>query len=97
MDNISAQLVLKQKSHHLASRDGIMGLNSIQSQEILYPWEPDALLIMHSDGLIPRWFLNDYPALAGRHSSLIAGVLYRDFNRNNDDVTVLVEKNHLVS
>jgi anti-sigma regulatory factor (Ser/Thr protein kinase) len=95
--NISAQLVLKQKSHHLASRDGIVGLYAKQSQEILYPWEDNAVLIMHSDGLMSRWSLNDYPALAGRHSSLIAGVLYRDFNRNNDDVTVLVAKNHLVS
>jgi hypothetical protein len=27
-----------------------------------------------------------------RHASLIAGVLYRDFSRGNDDVTVLVAK-----
>jgi anti-sigma regulatory factor (Ser/Thr protein kinase) len=92
--NISAQLVLKQKSHHLASRDGIVGLYARPGQEILYAWEPDALLIMHSDGLMSRWSLNDYPALAGRPSTLIAGILYRDFNRNNDDATVLVARQH---
>jgi hypothetical protein len=31
-----------------------------------------------------------YPGLLARTPSLIAGVLYRDFNRARDDVTVLV-------
>jgi hypothetical protein len=39
-----------------------------------------------------RWDLKLYPALAQRHPSLIAGVLYRDYNRSRDDVTVLVAK-----
>ena len=47
---------------------------------------------MHSDGLLSRWDLQLYPTLAQRHPSLIAAVLYRDYNRNRDDVTVLVAK-----
>ena len=53
-------------------------------------WNADSLLVMHSDGLATRWQLDKYPGLAMRHPALIAGVLYRDFSRGRDDVTVLV-------
>jgi hypothetical protein len=39
-----------------------------------------------------RWSLDAYPGLARRHPSLIAAVLYRDFARHRDDVTVLALK-----
>ena len=48
------------------------------------------LVILASDGLSTSWTLDDYPGLSQRHPSLIAGVLYRDFSRGRDDVTVLV-------
>ena len=47
---------------------------------------------MHSDGLGTQWRLDRYPTLSQKHPSLIAGVLYRDFYRERDDVTVLVAK-----
>jgi hypothetical protein len=47
---------------------------------------------MHSDGLATQWDLDQYPGLAARRPSLIAGVLYRDFARGRDDVTVVVAK-----
>lgn len=59
-------------------------------QAFTYPWSPDAVVVLHSDGLRTRWRLDAYPGLARRHPSLIAGVLYRDFARRRDDVTVLV-------
>jgi hypothetical protein len=37
--------------------------------------------------------LNKYPGLAKKHPSIIAAVLYRDFERERDDVTVLAAKN----
>jgi hypothetical protein len=49
-------------------------------------------LVLYSDGLTTHWDLNAYPGLISRHPSLIAGVLYRDFNRGNDDVSVVVVK-----
>jgi hypothetical protein len=39
-----------------------------------------------------RWVLDAYPGLRHRHPSLIAGVLYRDFTRGTDDVTVVAVK-----
>jgi hypothetical protein len=44
---------------------------------------------MHSDGLTTHWDVDRYPGLLHMHPSLIAGVLYRDFRRRRDDVTVL--------
>jgi hypothetical protein len=47
---------------------------------------------MHSDGLGTRWDLRTYPALMQRHPALVAGVLFRDFWRGRDDVTVLAAR-----
>ena len=47
---------------------------------------------MHSDGLGTHWDLGTYPGLTARHPGLIASVLYRDFARRRDDVTVIVAK-----
>jgi hypothetical protein len=50
------------------------------------------LIVMHSDGLSARWDLQKYPGIFQHHGMTIFGVLYKDFDRNNDDSTVLVAK-----
>ena len=47
-----------------------------RSNEFTYPWTDDALLVVHTDGLVSRWDLDRYPGLCERHPSLVAGVLY---------------------
>jgi hypothetical protein len=90
--NIAGRVVSSGQSRHLTSYNGTVGHEVHKIQEFTYPWPSDALLIMHSDGLTAHWNLEAYPGLMSRHASLIAGVLYRDFNRGRDDVTVLVVK-----
>jgi hypothetical protein len=58
--------------------------------EFAYPWPKDGVLILHTDGLATHWDVERYPGLLARTPSLIAAVLYRDFSRARDDVTVLV-------
>lgn len=58
-------------------------------QTFEYPFS-DGLVILHSDGLATSWTLDRYPGLLRLHPTLIAAVLYRDFARRRDDVTVLV-------
>ncbi|MGH7263328.1 MAG: hypothetical protein ACREMB_00540 [Candidatus Rokuibacteriota bacterium] len=77
---------------HLVSYAGIAGHELRRVKELAYPWPEEALLVLHSDGLGTQWSLSAYPALARRHPTLIAGVLYRDHSRRRDDVSVLVAK-----
>ncbi|MBE9001791.1 MULTISPECIES: SpoIIE family protein phosphatase [unclassified Nostoc] len=90
--NIAASIFSFPERHHLISNNGTVGHEIRKIQEFSYPWYANGLLIMHSDGLDTKWQLDRYPGLSQKHPSLIAGVLYRDFNRDRDDVTVLVAK-----
>ena len=90
--NIAGVILSSQKSRSLVSLDGTVGHHIRKIQEFTYPWDKYSLLIMHSDGLKTHWRMDAYQGLAARHPGLIAGVLYRDHQRGNDDVTVLVTK-----
>ena len=74
----------------MISHNGTVGAEVRRIQTFTYPWPAGSLLVMHSDGLATQWQIGKYPGLFNRHPSLIAGVLYRDFRRERDDVTVLV-------
>jgi anti-sigma regulatory factor (Ser/Thr protein kinase) len=88
--NISGVLWSAQRPQNMVSMNGTLGHGVIRVREFSYAWPPDALLILHSDGLGTRWNLDDYPGLASRTAPVVAAVLYRDFTRGRDDVTVLV-------
>ncbi|MBW4690970.1 MAG: SpoIIE family protein phosphatase [Lyngbya sp. HA4199-MV5] len=90
--NIAASLSSATEHRNLVSYNGTVGHEVRKVQEFTYPWYKNGLLIMHSDGLGSQWKLDRYPGLSQKHPSLIAGVLYRDFHRDRDDVTVLVAK-----
>lgn len=74
----------------LVSLPGILGQEARRFTDFTIPWGPGSLLVMHSDGLGSRWDLARYPGLTVRHPALIAAVLYRDYSRGRDDVTVAV-------
>jgi anti-sigma regulatory factor (Ser/Thr protein kinase) len=90
--NISGAIQAPSGSQSLVSMNGTLGHASARAREFSYRWSDDAVLILHSDGLNTRWGFEDYPGLLARHPSLIAGVLYRDFCRGRDDVTVVVAR-----
>jgi len=76
----------------LLSHNGIAGHEARRIQEFSLPWPGRGLLLVHTDGIQTQWKLEAYSGLQGRHASVIAGVLYRDFRRKNDDSTVVVLK-----
>jgi anti-sigma regulatory factor (Ser/Thr protein kinase) len=90
--NIAGSLVFEGKSRSMVSMNGILGHAMGTLQSFSYPWQKGAVLIMHSDGLATRWSLDQYPGLSARHPALQAAMLYRDFSRRRDDVTVLVSR-----
>jgi anti-sigma regulatory factor (Ser/Thr protein kinase) len=90
--NISSSVLSSKGARSMVSLSGIVGAEIQKIQEFTYPWPEQAILLMHSDGLTSRWNLDRYPGILNKCSSLIAGVLYRDYFRRTDDVTVLVAR-----
>jgi anti-sigma regulatory factor (Ser/Thr protein kinase) len=87
--NIASSIVSATETRSMVSHNGTVGHEVRKIQEFQYDWPAGALVIMQSDGLQTHWRLDRYPGLAARDPALIAGVLYRDFTRGRDDVTVL--------
>lgn len=88
--NIAVSVFEESARRHLLSHNGIVGSNLRKLQEFSQSWKNGSLIIAHSDGIGTRWDLARYPGLMHCHPGLIAAVLYRDFTRGRDDVTVLV-------
>jgi serine/threonine protein phosphatase PrpC len=88
--NISGSVLSAQGVQRMVSMNGTLGHQLHRVQPFSYTWSPDAMLVMCSDGLLTQWRVDGYPGLLSRHPALVAGVLYRDFCRGRDDVTVLV-------
>jgi anti-sigma regulatory factor (Ser/Thr protein kinase) len=91
--NIAATIVPHTgPARRLVSIAGTAGHEVRKIVEFTYPWDARSLLLMHSDGLQSHWSFDPYPGLIERHPSLIAGVMYRDYARGRDDVTVVVAR-----
>jgi anti-sigma regulatory factor (Ser/Thr protein kinase) len=91
--NIVCRVEASTANRHLVSHNGTVGHTMRKVQEFTFPWPYGALLVMHSDGLGTHWDLGSYPGLSSRHPALIAAVLYRDYDRGRDDVSVVVIRN----
>ena len=76
----------------LVSLPGIAGHQRPTIRGYDYPFSHDSTLVMHSDGVVDRWDLDDYPGLAGRTPLLAAATLLRDAGVRRDDACVLVAR-----
>lgn len=93
LGNISAVIVQGPgKRQSLVSQNGTAGHTAVRIQEFTYPIPRQSVVVLHTDGVSARWDPDAYPGLLTRHPGVIAGVLYRDFSRGRDDVTVVVIK-----
>jgi len=72
------------------SYNGTVGVQLNKYQNLPYPVEDDSLIVIASDGLSTHWDLKAYPGIYLRHPFVVAGVLYRDFSKRTDDVSVIV-------
>ena len=90
--NISGVLLAGGSSRSLVSHNGTLGMSSPKIQKFRSPWPPDAMLVLHSDGLHSKWDLSSYAGLASRHPAVIGGALLRDFRRQRDDTSIVVVK-----
>lgn len=90
--NISGLIFSSKVAKGMVSYNGTVGSEIAKIREFTYPWPKEALLLLYSDGLISHFHLDDYPGLWDKHPALIAGILYRDYTRGRDDVTVVAVK-----
>jgi anti-sigma regulatory factor (Ser/Thr protein kinase) len=90
--NVAGTIFADGSSRSMVSHNGTVGCEVRKIQEFVYPFPRGAILVMHSDGLGSQWRLDQYAGLAARHPALVAGVLYREFKRGRDDVTVLAAR-----
>jgi anti-sigma regulatory factor (Ser/Thr protein kinase) len=90
--NVAGTVVSSSGMRRMVSHNGTVGHSMKRIQEFAYPLDGPSLVVLCSDGLGTAWTLDRYPGLSNHHPGLIAGVLYRDFARGRDDVTVLVAK-----
>jgi anti-sigma regulatory factor (Ser/Thr protein kinase) len=91
--NISAEIYSGSRAvQHLVSVNGTAGQQTQRIHEFNYPWPPNGMLVLHSDGLSTSAGLDGRPGLALCDPAIIAGILYRDFTRGHDDATVVVAK-----
>ena len=84
------------ETRRMVSFNGTLGHTLKSVRTFVYPTSGDTLAVLASDGLGTHWSLDAYPGLRRRHPTLIAAVLYRDFDRTRDDVTVVVAKRQAV-
>lgn len=90
--NIAAVIGHDGALRQAVSHSGTLGHDVRVFREYTYPWYDNGMIVMHSDGLGSHWSLNEYRGLPQRHPTVIASVLYRDYTRERDDVTVVVAK-----
>lgn len=90
--NVAGVVVSAQGSKKMISHNGTLGHIAKRFQAFDYPAQAPYIVVMHSDGLASSWSLDAYPGLAFADPALVAAVLYRDFNRGRDDVTVAVAR-----
>jgi anti-sigma regulatory factor (Ser/Thr protein kinase) len=88
--NIAGAIVLPEGTRSLVSHNGIIGHQSVRAQEFRYEWPEGGILVMNSDGLLTNWRLTNYPGILQKDPAILAAVLYRDFSRGRDDLSVLV-------
>lgn len=90
--NVDVRIFNNDEPLKLIVRRGIVGLNAPNPVVSEQHWNPEGIMILHSDGLRTRWRLEDFPGLENRQANVIARQLLHHLARDNDDATVVVVK-----
>jgi anti-sigma regulatory factor (Ser/Thr protein kinase) len=78
------------RPQNMVSMNGTAGITLGPIREFTYACPRGSVVVVHSDGIKPRFQLSDYSGLSVHHPALVAAVLLRDFERRTDDATVVV-------
>ena len=89
--NVAGAIVAEDGIRRMVSLAGTAGHNARKVHSFEYSFS-GGIVVMHSDGLSSSWKFDRYPGLSRAHPTLAAAVLFRDFWRRRDDVTVLISR-----
>lgn len=88
--NVATRLYPTGGSHFL-TRPGIVGMGTYSRPRLTeLPWPRNGTLIVHSDGLSPKWDIREFPENCTENVLSLGHKLMRDFADSNDDATVVV-------
>lgn len=90
--NIEVRVFGSVEPINFAVRRGIVGVNAPNPAVTQHRWQPNQVLVLHSDGLTTRWRWEDFRDLRSASASAIARRLLQALARDDDDATVLVVK-----
>ncbi|MDZ4801367.1 MAG: ATP-binding SpoIIE family protein phosphatase [Bryobacteraceae bacterium] len=90
--NIVGALVNGAEIRHFVSMHGIVGQQIRTPRCFDYEWNPESIVVLHSDGVSSNWTLQKYPGITRKSASIIAASIWRAAHRRDDDASVLVLK-----
>lgn len=90
--NIAGAVLHGGTKRSMVSLGGVTGFRTPTIRTFDYPCPPGAVVVLHSDGVRPRWSESDVHALLGRSPLLLGATLLRDAGLRHDDACVLVGK-----
>lgn len=92
LGNVTATVLTGDTRRSTVSMPGIAGHGKAVIREFEYPFGPDSLLVMHSDGVSDKWRLDADPGLVTRPPLLIAAAVLREAGVRRDDACVLAAR-----
>lgn len=90
--NISVFVVGDDRRRALSSAPGIVGHQLPTLRTFEEPLPPGGALVMHSDGLTPRWNMEDFSGLLGQSPVTIAAQILNQAAVRRDDAGIVVVK-----
>jgi anti-sigma regulatory factor (Ser/Thr protein kinase) len=90
LGNIAGRVISGISDRSLMSQHGTAGVQARRAQEVAYEWPAHAVVVLHSDGFLTRWTLNEARGVLRHHPAVIAGWIARENIRGRDDATIVV-------
>ena len=90
--NVEMHVIGKQESMNFIIRRGILGVNAPNPVVTEHLWNPEYVMVLHSDGISSHWKWIDFPEMAKVSPDVAAQRLLKHLARDEDDATVIVAK-----
>lgn len=90
--NIEAKVLKQQEKVHLPAVRGFIGRIAPVPKVVDIEWNPDWILVLHSDGVSKNWQSQDFAYLFDKRAQMMAEHMYQKLHLEHDDATVLVAK-----